>query len=49
MPNSHNVKVQDGGGRHLEFPDNVNNSGLDKDICTKVGGMMRCGHVEMTV
>ena len=34
-PNSHNLKIQDGGGRHLEFRKNVNNSELDKDICTK--------------
>ena len=34
-PNSHNLKIQDGGGRHLEFRKNVNNSGLHKDICTK--------------
>ena len=34
-PNSHKLKIQDGGGRHLEFRKNVNNSGLDKDICTK--------------
>ena len=34
-PNSHNLKIQDGGGRHLEFRKIVNNSGLDKDICTK--------------
>jgi len=30
-PNSHNVKIQDGGGRHLEFQENVNNFGLDKE------------------
>jgi len=33
-PNWHNLKIQDGGGRHLEFRKNINNSGLDKDICT---------------
>jgi len=42
--NSHNLKIQDGSGRHLEFRENVNNSGLNKDICTKVGGMTRHGH-----
>ena len=29
-PNSHNLKIHDGGGRHLEFRKNVNNSGLYK-------------------
>jgi len=28
-------QIQDGGGRHLKFRKNDNNSGLDKDICTK--------------
>ena len=31
-PNSHKLKIQDGGGRHLWFGKNVNNFGLDKDI-----------------
>ena len=31
-PNCHNLKIQHGGGRHLEFPKIVNNSGLDKDM-----------------
>ena len=31
-PNSHKLKIQDGGGRHLEFRKNVNNFGLDKYI-----------------
>jgi len=35
MPNSHNLTIQDGGCRHLQFQKNVNNSGLNKDICTK--------------
>jgi len=30
-PNSHNLKIQDGGGRHLEFW-KMSNCGLDKDI-----------------
>ena len=30
--NSYKLKIQDGGGRHLEFRKNVNNFGLDKDI-----------------
>jgi len=46
-PNSHNLKIQDGGGRHLEFRKNVNNSGLDKDICTKFYKNMHHGHAEM--
>jgi len=35
-PNSHKLKIQDGGGRHLEFRNNVNNSGLDKDILHQI-------------
>ena len=48
VPNSLNLKDQDGGGRHLEFRVNVNNSVLDKDMCTKFGGIMHHGHAEMT-
>ena len=47
-PNSHNLKIQDGGGRHLEFRKIVNNSGLDKDICTKFYVKMHHVHAEMT-
>jgi len=47
-PNSHKLKIQDGGGRHLEFRKNINNSGLDKDICTKFHGKTHQGHTEMT-
>jgi len=32
LRNSHKLKTQDGGGRHLEFRKNVNNCGLDKYI-----------------
>jgi len=39
-PNSHKLKIQDGGGRHLEFRKNVNNSGLDTNSCTKLYGKM---------
>ena len=39
-PNSHNLKIQDGWARHLKFRKNINNSGLDKDICTIF--MWRC-------
>jgi len=37
-PNSHKLKIQDGGGRHLEFRKNVNNFGLDKDILHQTVG-----------
>jgi len=46
-PNSHNLKIHDGGGRHLEFRKNVNNSGLYKNICTKFYMKMHHGHAEM--
>ena len=32
----HKVKIQDGGGRHVEFRKNVNNFGLDKDILHQI-------------
>ena len=35
-PNSHKLKIQDGGGRHLKFRKNVNNFGLDKDILHQI-------------
>jgi len=35
-PNSHKLKFHDGSGRHLEFPKNVNNFGLDKDILHQI-------------
>ena len=35
-PNSHKLKIQDGGSRHLEFRKNVNNFGLDKDILEQI-------------
>jgi len=47
-PNWHKLKIQDGGGRHLELQKNINNSGLDTDIYTKVYGKMHHGHAEMT-
>jgi len=46
--NSHDLKIQDGGCRHLEFRKNVNNSVLNKVICTKFYGKMHHGHAEMT-
>jgi len=46
-PNSHKLKIQDGGGRRLEFRKNVNNSGLDTYIYTKFYGKMHHGHAEM--
>jgi len=36
MANSHKLKIQDGGGRHLEFRKNINNFGLDKDILHQI-------------
>jgi len=47
VPNSLKLKIQDGGGRHLGFGINVNNSELDRTICTKFGGQMRYGHAEI--
>jgi len=35
-PNSHKLKIQDGGRRHLEFWKNVNNFGQDKDILHQI-------------
>ena len=35
-PNSHKLKIQDGGGRHVEFRKNVNNFGLDKYILHQI-------------
>ena len=35
-PNSYKLKIQDGGGRHLEFRKNVNNFELDKDILHQI-------------
>jgi len=37
-----------GGGRHLEFRENVNNSGLNKDICINFYRIMHHSHAEMT-
>jgi len=48
QPHSVKLKIQDGGGRHLGFGINVNNSELDRTICTKFGGQMCHGHAEMT-
>jgi len=37
-PNSHKLKIQDGGGRYLifNFAKNVNNFGLDEDILHQI-------------
>jgi len=35
-PNSHKLKIQDGGGRHLEFRKNINNFILDNDILHQI-------------
>ena len=50
-PNSHKLKIQDGGGRHLEFRKNVNNFGLDKDILHQIileDAPRPCGDDHMT-
>jgi len=41
------MKIQDGGGRHIEFQKNVTVSGLDEGIATKFGGQMHRDHMEM--
>jgi len=35
-PNSHKLKIQESGGRHLQFRKNVNNFGLDTDILHQI-------------
>ena len=47
-PDSHKLKIQDGGGRHFELRKNVNNSGLDTYIYTKFYEKMHPGYAEMT-
>jgi len=50
-PNSHKLKIQDGGGRHLEFRKNVNNFGLDKDTLDQIiweDASRPCGDDHMT-
>jgi len=50
-PNSHKLKIQDGGGRHLEFRKNVNNFGLDKYIFHQIiweDAARPCGDDRMT-
>ena len=50
-PNSHKVKIQDGGGRHLKFRKYVNNLGLDKDILQTIiqeDASRSCGDDHMT-
>jgi len=45
------VKIQDGGGRHLEFRKNVNNFGLDKDILHQIiweDASLPCGDDHVT-
>ena len=49
-PNSYNPKIQEGGGRHLEFRKIVNNSGLDKKylhqiLCEDASRRCRDDHV----
>jgi len=50
-PNSHKLKIQDGGGRHLEFRKNINNFGLDKDILDQIiweDALRPCGDDHVT-
>jgi len=50
-PNSHKLKIQDGGGRHLVFRKNVNNFGLDKDILHQIiweDAPLPCGDDHLT-
>ena len=50
-PNSHKLKIEDGGGRHLEFRKNVNKFGLDKDILHQIiweDAPRPCGDDHMT-
>ena len=43
MPNLVNLKIEDGGGRHLEFQENVNNFVEDQDDASRP-----CGDDRMT-
>jgi len=50
-PNSHKLKIKDGGGRHLEFQKNVNNFGQDKNILHQIiweDAPRPCGDHHMT-
>jgi len=50
-PNSHKLKIQDGGGRHVEFQKNVTNIGLDKNILHQIirgDAPQPCGDDHMT-
>ena len=50
-PNSYKLKIQDGGGRHLEFRKNVNNFELDKDILHQIiweDASRPCGYDHVT-
>jgi len=50
-PNSHTLKTQDGGGRHLKFRKNINNFGLDKDILRQIiweDASRPCGDYHLT-
>jgi len=49
--NSHNLKIQEDGGGHIEFRKNVknvDNSELDTNVCIKFYGIMHHGHAELT-
>jgi len=48
VPNSPNLNIYDGGGPPQWISENVNNSELDRAICTKVGGQVHHGNAQMT-
>jgi len=47
VPNLHNVKSKVAAAAILNFEENVNNFGLDIDLCTEFGLKMRHGYAKM--
>ena len=47
MPNLHDLKIQDGGGRHLGFR-KMSITPKWIELCTKFGGQMHHGNADMT-
>jgi len=45
---AHQNKSKMAAAAIFNFGKNINNSGLDKDICTKLHGKMQQGHAEMS-
>jgi len=45
---AHPNKYKMAAAAMFNFGKKINNSGLDKDICTKIYGKMHHGHAEMT-